>query len=76
MNDVLIIDDDVELCALMKKCISQEGLEAVISYTGKDGLSKITEQNNAYCLIILDVMLPGMDGFQVLSEIRKNSTAF
>jgi len=74
MNDVLIIDDDVELCALMKKCISQEGLEAVISYTGKDGLSKITEQNNAYCLIILDVMLPGMDGFQVLSEIRKNST--
>ena len=76
MNNVLIIDDDVELCALMKKCISQEGLEAVISYTGKDGLSKITEQNNAYCLIILDVMLPGMDGFQVLSEIRKNSTAF
>ena len=74
MNNVLIIDDDVELCALMKKCISQEGLEAVISYTGKDGLSKITEQNNAYCLIILDVMLPGMDGFQVLSEIRKNST--
>ena len=74
MNDVLIIDDDVELCALMKKCISQEGLEAVISYTGKDGLSKITEQNNAYCLIILDVMLPGMDGFQVLSEIRKSST--
>ena len=76
MNDVLIIDDDVELCALMKKCISQEGLEAVIAYTGKDGLSKIKEQNNAYCLIILDVMLPGMDGFQVLSEIRKNSTAF
>ena len=76
MNDVLIIDDDVELCALMKKCISREGLEADIAYTGKEGLLKITEQNNAYCLIILDVMLPGMDGFQVLSEIRKNSTAF
>jgi len=74
MNDVLIIDDDVELCALMKKCILQEGLEADIAYTGKEGLLKITEQNNAYCLIILDVMLPGMDGFQVLSEIRKSST--
>jgi len=74
MNDVLIIDDDVELCALMKKCISQEGLEADIAYTGKEGLLKITEQNNAYCLIILDVMLPGMDGFQVLSEMRKSST--
>jgi len=74
MNDVLIIDDDVELCALMKKCILQEGLEADIAYTGKEGLLKITEQYNAYCLIILDVMLPGMDGFQVLSEIRKSST--
>jgi len=74
MNDVLIIDDDVELCALMKKCILQEGLEADIAYTGKEGLLKITEQNNAYCLIILDVMLPGMDGFQVLSEMRKSST--
>lgn len=73
-NRVLIIDDDTELCALMKKCVTQEELEADISYTGRAGLKKITEQNNAYCLVILDVMLPGMDGFQVLSEIRKSST--
>lgn len=73
-NRVLIIDDDIELCALMKKCVTQEELEADISYTGGAGLKKITEQNDAYCLVILDVMLPGMDGFQVLSEIRKSST--
>ena len=73
-NRVLIIDDDIELCALIKKCVTQEKLEADVAYTGKAGLVKIIEQNGAYCLVILDVMLPGMNGFQVLSEIRKSST--
>ncbi len=68
---ILIIDDDKELCALMKKCAEQEGLDAD---TGRAGLSQITGQNRDYCLVILDVMLPGMDGFEVLSEIRKSST--
>lgn len=70
---ILIIDDDAELCTLMKKCTAQEGLEADVAYTGKSGLSKIQNQNDKYCLIILDVMLPAMNGFQVLSEIRKSS---
>lgn len=73
-NRVLIIDDDTELCALMKKCVTQEELEADIAYTGRAGLTKIAEQNDAYCLVILDVMLPGINGFQVLSELRKSST--
>lgn len=73
-NRVLIIDDDAELCSLIKKCVIQEELEADIAYTGRVGLSKMLEQNNIYCLVILDVMLPGIDGFQVLSEIRKHST--
>lgn len=73
-NKVLIIDDDIELCALIKKCVIQEELEADIAYTGKAGLAKIAEQNDEYCLVILDVMLPGINGFQVLSELRKSST--
>lgn len=72
-NRVLIIDDDIELCKLMKKCAAQEGLEADIAYTGSEGLSKIAERSGDYCLVILDVMLPVMNGFQVLSEIRKSS---
>lgn len=72
-NRVLIIDDDTELCALIKKCVIQLGWEADIAYTGKAGLAKIAEQNDAYCLVILDVMLPGINGFLVLSELRKNS---
>lgn len=58
----------------MKKCAEQEGLGADVAYTGRAGLSQIVGQNRNYCLVILDVMLPGMDGFQVLSEIRKSST--
>lgn len=73
-NRVLIIDDDAELCALIKKCAMQEGLEADMAYTGHDGLAKIAGKKDAYCLVILDVMLPGMNGFEVLAEIRKNST--
>ena len=73
INRVLIIDDDTELCALIKKCVTQEKMEADIAYTGRAGLAKIAEQNDSYCLVILDVMLPGMSGFQVLSELRKNS---
>ncbi|WP_099203877.1 response regulator transcription factor [Scatolibacter rhodanostii] len=72
-NKVLIIDDDIELCALIEKCVTKQELEADIAYTGNAGLKKIEEQNNIYCLVILDVMLPGINGFQVLSELRKSS---
>jgi len=74
LNRVLVIDDDTELCVLIKKCITKQQLEADIAYTGKAGLAKISDQNNLYCLVILDVMLPGINGFQVLSELRKSST--
>lgn len=73
-NRILIIDDDTELCALIRKCVIQEGLEADIAFTGKVGLEKIADQKDTYCLVILDVMLPGISGFQVLAELRKNST--
>lgn len=75
MKQVLIIDDDKELCALMKKCIEQENLSAVTAYSGIDGLQIIKENqnNNGFSLIILDVMMPYMDGFQVLKKIREVS---
>ena len=75
MKRVLIIDDDKELCALMKKCIEQENLSAVTAYSGIEGLQIIKENqnNNVFSLIILDVMMPYMDGFQVLKKIREVS---
>lgn len=73
MNSVLIIDDDRELCALMKKCVEQENLSAFVAYGGLEGL-RLAAENSADCsLIILDVMMPDLDGFQVLRKIRENS---
>ncbi|MDN8592784.1 DNA-binding response regulator [Chryseobacterium mucoviscidosis] len=70
---ILIIDDDMELCSLIKKCVSQVNIETDMAFNGQTGLLQIMNENDSYSLIILDVMLPNMDGFQVLSEIRKYS---
>lgn len=73
MNSVLIIDDDKELCALMKKCVEQENLSAIIAHGGMEGL-RLADKNKDSCfLIILDVMMPDIDGFQVLRKIRETS---
>ena len=75
MNRVLIIDDDKELCTLMKKCIEQEELSVIVAHNGMDGLCLIDENkdSNSLALIILDVMMPYMDGFQVLKKIREGN---
>ena len=72
MNKVLIIDDDKELCALIKRSVLSEDIEADFCNTGKEGLQKLKERE--YQLVILDVMMPGMDGFETLEEIRKESS--
>lgn len=66
MNSVLLIDDDKELCALMKKCVEQENLSVITAHNGAEGLRLASENNCS--LIILDVMLPDIDGFQVLRK--------
>lgn len=75
MNTILIIDDDKELCALMKKCAENENLSAMVAHDGIDGLRMAGENKNnrSLSLIILDVMMPDIDGFQVLKKIRETS---
>ena len=72
MNKVLIIDDDKELCALIKQSILQESIEADCCYSGKSGLLQLKEKE--YQLVILDVMMPGFDGFETLEQIRQESS--
>lgn len=73
MNHVLIIDDDKELCALMKKCVQMENLSVLVAHNGLDGL-RLAEENKENCvLIILDIMMPDYDGFQVLQKIRETN---
>ena len=54
------MDRDKELCALMKKCVEQENLSAAVAHGGLEGLRLLKENKDTYCLIILDVMMPGM----------------
>lgn len=72
MNKILIIDDDRELCTLIKRSVLSEQIDADFCNTGKDGVQQLKKQE--YQLVILDVMMPGMDGFETLEEIRKESS--
>lgn len=71
-HNVLIIDDDKELCVLIERSLSAENIEADFCNTGKEGLAKLKEKE--YHLVILDVMMPGMDGFETLEKIREESS--
>ncbi|EQJ26095.1 response regulator [Clostridioides difficile P15] len=73
MNSVLIIDDDKELCALMKKCVEQENLSAITAHCGAEGLHLVDKNRHTLSLVILDIMMPDIDGFQVLKKIRETS---
>ena len=70
MNKTLIIDDDKELCKIIAKSIQAENMEADYCYSGIDGLDRIKKFD--YQLVILDVMMRGMDGFETLEQIRKD----
>lgn len=69
---VLIIDDDLKLCRLVQDYLTPMGYEVTSAHTGPDGLQQAL--SNEYQIVILDVMLPGMDGFEVLRQIRRVST--
>lgn len=71
MHRVLIVDDDTELCDLVAEYLEQEGLEAEAVHDGDAGVARGLE--GGHDLVILDVMLPGIGGFEVLRRIREKS---
>ena len=68
---VIIIDDDPKLCELIRDYLAPLGYDVASANTGPEGLEKVLNGN--YRAVILDVMLPGMDGFEVLKAIRHES---
>lgn len=66
---LLLVDDDVELCAMMREYFAHEGHELDCSYNGREGLTAAL--NGSYDLVILDVMLPILDGFELLQRLRR-----
>jgi len=71
MDRILVIDDDVELCGLVGEYLESEGFLVEAVYDGERGLERARQDN--YVLVVLDVMLPGMNGFEVLRHIRSSS---
>ncbi len=71
MDRVLIVDDDVELCRLLGERLSSEGFALEAVHDGPRGLERVLSQEHA--LVILDLMLPGMGGLDVLRRVRKQS---
>ncbi len=69
MNKILIIDDDKELCDLIQRYVLTENMEADCCGSGREGLERLKKRD--YQLVVLDVMLPGMDGFETMEGIRK-----
>jgi len=68
---VLVIDDDKKLCRLIKDYLEPMGYEVVAAHTGPDGVAKAVGE--PWRAVILDVMLPEMDGFEVLKLIRRQT---
>ncbi|MCI9459950.1 MAG: response regulator transcription factor, partial [Clostridia bacterium] len=68
---VLMIDDDENICQLLSLYLEKDGFTADFAHDGATGLE--TARNNAYDVIILDIMMPVMDGFETLKNLRQFS---
>lgn len=71
MNTVLVVDDEQAIADIIKFNLEREGYEVLTAKDGKDALNTLEE--NSVNLVLLDVMMPEMDGFTCLKEIRKDS---
>lgn len=68
---ILVIDDDRKLCGLIRDYLEPLGFEVTARHSGPEGLAEVEAEE--YQAVILDVMMPGMDGFEVLKNIRHKS---
>ena len=68
---VLVIDDDRKLCRLIRDYLAPLGYDVEAVHTGPEGVARAAA--DSWQAIILDLMLPGIDGFEVLKQIRKTS---
>ncbi len=68
---ILVIDDEKNLALLLKLNLERTGLyEVVLAHNGDEGLAKVDKEDPD--MVILDVMMPGKNGFEVLQELRKS----
>ena len=70
--NILLIEDDTEISDMLKKYLVSEGFEVVTAYDGESACTKFFD--GEYSLVLLDLMIPKMDGLKVMSVIREKST--
>jgi len=66
---ILVVDDDKEIVESLKSRLSREGYDIVVAYDGKEALLQVAKEDPD--IILLDLMLPEKNGFEVLEEVRK-----
>lgn len=71
LGKILVVDDDKNICELLRLYLEKEGYNVILSHDGSEAVVKFNALSPD--LILLDVMLPGLDGWQVCREIRKKS---
>ena len=71
MSKILVVDDDNNICELLRLYLEKEGYTVVIANNGKQAIKVFKDEKPE--LILLDIMLPELDGWQVCREIRKES---
>lgn len=71
MDQILIIDDDVALCELVTEYLEPLGFEIATAHRGDIGVERALQEQPS--IVVLDVMLPGLNGFEVLRKIREQS---
>jgi len=71
MDSILVVDDDTELCVLVQEYLTSEGFKSEAVHDGETGLRR--GLSGDYALVVLDVMLPGINGFEVLRRLRSVS---
>ncbi|MFC5706615.1 response regulator [Aeromonas eucrenophila] len=69
MNKILLVDDDLELTQLLTEILTLEGFEVTVAEDGEEGLQRLAEQT--FDLVLLDVMMPRLNGFAMLAKLRK-----
>jgi two-component system response regulator CpxR len=68
---ILLVDDDAELAALIEEFFAARGFSLAAAHNGEEGLSRALD--GSFDLVLLDVMMPRLDGFEVLRQIRRRS---
>jgi len=67
---ILIVDDDPDIVEVVKMRLSSNNYDVITALSGEEGLQKIADENPN--LVLLDIMMPGLDGFGVLAKLRQD----